>query len=310
MIWGRCYEEEGTPPFWPWVQIIRSYVERREPGQLHAVMGAGAADIGELVREIFQKIPGLEPAPVLAAEAARFRLFDSITRFFKNAGRSQPLVLVLDDIHLADEPSLQLLQFVTRELEDSYVMVLGCYRDVGLSRQHPLSETLARVSREAVYQRHLLRGLDRDDTAYFIDGAAGTNVSRNVVEAVYVHAEGNPFFTAEVIQLLSDRGELVEDTVGGAEGIRIPEGVREVIGQRLNRLSGDCNRVLSTAAVNGREFTVDLLDRLIDDLSEDRLLEALEEALAARLIEELPPTWASTSSPTGWSKRRWSRNCR
>ena len=114
VIWGRCYEEEGTHHFWPWVQNIRSYVERREPGQLHAVMGAGVADIGELVREIFQKIPGLEPAPVLAAEAARARLFDSITRFFKNAGRSQPLVLVLDDIHWADEPSLQLLQFVAR----------------------------------------------------------------------------------------------------------------------------------------------------------------------------------------------------
>ena len=132
-------------------------------------------------------------------------------------------------------------------------------------------------------------GLDRDDTAQFIGAAAGTDVSRTVVEAVYAHTEGNPFFTTEVIQLLSDRGELAEEAVGGPQGIRIPEGVREVIGQRLNRLSGDCNRVLSTAAVIGREFTVNLLDRLIDDLSEDRLLEVLEEALAARQIEELPP---------------------
>ena len=289
VIWGRCYEEEGTPPFWPWVQIIRAYVEHCELDQLQAAMGAGAADIGELVPEIVQKLPGLEPAPALAPEAARFRLFDSITRFLKAAGRSQPLVLVLDDIHWADEPSLQLLQFVARELEDSCVMVVGCYRDVELSRQHPLSETLAQLSREAVYQRHLLRGLDRDDTAHFIEAAAGINVSRNVVEAVYAHTEGNPFFTTEVIQLLSDRGELAGEAVGGREGIRIPEGVREVIGQRLNRLSGDCNRVLSTAAVIGREFTVNLLDRLIEDLAEERLLEVLEEALAARLIEELPP---------------------
>ncbi len=289
VIWGRCYEEEGTPPFWPWVQVIRAYVEHKEIEQLQAAMGAGAADIGELVPEIVQKLPGLEPAPALAPEAARFRLFDSITRFLKTAGRSQPLVLVLDDIHWADEPSLQLLQFVARELEDSCVMVVGCYRDVELSRQHPLSETLAQLSREAVYQRHLLRGLDRDDTAQFIEAAAGTNVSRNVVEAVYAHTEGNPFFTTEVIQLLSDRGELAEDAVGGREGIRIPEGVLEVIGQRLNRLSGDCNRVLSTAAVIGREFTVNLLDRLIEDLAGERLLEVLEEALAARLIEELPP---------------------
>ncbi len=187
VIWGRCYEEEDTPPFWPWVQVIRSYVERRDLDQLQSAMGAGAADIGELVPEIFEKLPGLEPAPALAPEDARFRLFESITRFFKNAGRSQPLVLVLDDIHWADEPSLQLLQFVARELEDSCVMVVGCYLDIELSRQHPLTETLARISREAVYQRHLLRGLDRDETAHFIEAAAGSDVSQSVVEAVYAH---------------------------------------------------------------------------------------------------------------------------
>ena len=193
VIWGRCYEEEGTPPFWPWVQVIRAYVERRDLDQLQAAMGAGASDIGELVPEIFQKIPGLEPAPELAPEAARFRLFDSITRFLKTAGRNQPLVLILDDIHWADESSLQLLQFVARDLEDSCVMVLGCYRDVELSRQHPLSETLAQLSREAVFQRHLLRELDQDDTAHFIEAAAGTDVSSNVVEAILPILKAIPF---------------------------------------------------------------------------------------------------------------------
>ena len=289
VVWGRCYEEDGTPPFWPWVQAIRSYVQREDPAHLKSVMGAGAADIGELVPDVVQRITGLESPPQLEPEAARFRLFDSITRFLKTAARSQPLVLVLDDIHWADEPSLQLLQFVARELDDSCVIVLSCYRDVELSRQHPLSETLAQLSREPVFQRHLLRGLDRDDTAQFIEASAGSDVSGNVAEAVYAHTEGNPFFTTEVVQLLSDRGELAEEAVGGAGGIRIPEGVREVIGQRLNRLSSDCNQALGTAAVIGREFSATLLDRLIDDLSEDRLFDVLEEALAARLIEELPP---------------------
>jgi len=289
VLWGRCYEEEGAPPYWPWVQVIRSYVQSRSTEQLHAEMGPGAADIADIVPEIRRKLTDLETPPALQPEQARFRLFDSITIFLKSAARSQPLMLVLDDLHWADEPSLLLLQFLAQQLADSCILVVGCYRDVELSRQHPLSETLARVSREAVYQRHLLRGLNRDDTAHFIESAAGTNVSRNLVEAVFAHTEGNPYFTTEVIQLLSDRGELAEEAVGGAAGIRIPEGVREVIGQRLNRLSGDCNRVLSTAAVIGREFTVNLLNRLIDGPSEDRLLEILEEALAARLIEELPP---------------------
>ncbi|MCH8800464.1 MAG: AAA family ATPase [Chloroflexi bacterium] len=286
--WGRCYEEEGTPPYWPWVQLIRTFVERMEPEQLQAAMGVGAADIGAIVPDIFLALPNLEPSPALEPEAARFRLFDSITRFFKNAGRSQPLVLVLDDIHWADEPSLQLLQFLAREIEDSNLMVVGCYRDVELSRQHPLSQTLAQLSRESVYQRHLLRGLDREATSEYIEAAAGTDVSQEVLEAVYTHTEGNPFFTTEVIQLLSDRGELSGESVGGPDGIRIPEGVREVIGQRLNGLSEECNRELTKCAVLGSEFGVDALVRISPEINQDQALELMEEALAMRLIEEVP----------------------
>ena len=117
-------------------------------------------------------------------------------------------------------------------------------------------------------------------------------------KAIYSRTEGNPFFTTKVVQLLSDRGALADGAARGPEGIRIPEGVREVIGQRFNRLSDDCNLVMSTSAVIGREFTVDLLGRLIEDLTKDRLLEVLEESLSAHLIEELPPPWAGTSSRT------------
>jgi len=276
VLWGRCYEEDGAPPYWPWVQAIRSYAQTRTAEQLQDEMGPSAADIAEIVPEIGRKLPDLMTPAELPPEQARFRLFDSITSFFKSAGRSQPLFLVLDDLHWADEPSLLLLQFLAQQLSDSCVLVLGCYRDVELSRQHLLSETLSRISREAYYQRHALRRLDLDDTAQFIDAAAGTSVSRSIVEAIYSRTEGNPFFTTEVMQLLSDRGELAESSESGPQGIRIPEGVREVVGQRLNRLSPDCNLVLSTAAVIGREFTVDLLGRLIEDLTGDRLLEVLE----------------------------------
>jgi ATP/maltotriose-dependent transcriptional regulator MalT len=290
VLWGRCYEEDGAPSYWPWVQAIRSYVEPRNADQLQVDLGPNAADIAEIVPEIRPKLTALETPPDLPPEQARFRLFDSVTSFLKSLARSKPLMLVLDDLHWADEPSLLLLQFLAQHLADSHILVVGCYRDVELSRQHPLSETLARISREADYQRHALRRMDQGDTALFIDAAAGTNVSRAVAEAIYSRTEGNPFFTTEVVQLLSDRGELSENAEGGPDGIRIPEGVREVIGQRFNRLSADCNLVLSTSAVIGREFTVDLLGRLIEDLTEDRLLEVLEESLSAHLIEELPPS--------------------
>ena len=94
VLWGRCYEEEGAPPYWPWVQAIRSYVQPRTTEQLHADMGPGAADIAEIVPEIGRKLTDLETPPALPPEQARFRLFDSITSFLKSAARSQPLMLV------------------------------------------------------------------------------------------------------------------------------------------------------------------------------------------------------------------------
>ena len=289
VFWGRCYEEEGAPPYWPWVQAIRSYVQQRDAERLQSEMGPGAADIAEIVPEIRRKLTGLETPPPLEPEQARFRLFDSITTFLKDAARTQPLMLVLDDLHWADEPSLLLLQFLAQQLADSCILVVGCYRDVELSRQHPLSDTLAQLSREPVFQRQLLRGLELEETELLIQSIGGISPRPSLVETVYSHTDGNPYFMTEVVRLLAAQGDLAQDPMPPAPadsaergGIRIPEGVREVIGRRLNRLSAACNRVLTTASVIGREFGLEQLNPLFDSpsissgqrLSEDEVLEA------------------------------------
>jgi len=171
-IWGWCYEQQGAPPFWPWVQSIRSYVQTTESEMLARELGTGAADIAEIIPEIRQKLPELEPPQPLEPEQARFRLFDSITTFLKNASERQPLMLVLDDLHWADKPSLLLLQFLAREMGGSRLLVVGTYRDMELSRQHPLSDTLAQLSREPVFRREVLGGLSRADTGDFVEVAA------------------------------------------------------------------------------------------------------------------------------------------
>ncbi len=99
VYWGKCYEESGAPPYWPWVQAIRDYVQQAPSSQLQSEMGPSTADIATIVPDIEAKLPGLPPPPALEPEQARFRLFDSITTFFKTAARSQPVVLVLDDLH-------------------------------------------------------------------------------------------------------------------------------------------------------------------------------------------------------------------
>jgi len=151
VLWGWCYEQEGAPPYWPWVQVLRSFVQQLDPDQLRVQMGAGAADIAEAVPVVREKLPGLEPPPALEPEQARFRLFDSITAFLKNAALAQPLVIVLDDLHWADRSSLLLLAFIARELGDSRLLLVGTYRDVEVSRRHPLSQTFGNLMREQLF---------------------------------------------------------------------------------------------------------------------------------------------------------------
>jgi len=287
VLWGRCIEEEGAPPYWPWVQAIRSYVQQTNAEQLQSEMGPGAADIAESFPELREKLPGLKPSPALEPEQARFRLFDSITSFLKNAAQSRPTMLVLEDLHWADKPSLLLLQFLAREMAASRLLLVCTCRDVALSRQHPLSEALAQLSRESVFRRQPLGGLSQEFTPSLIQAVTGILPSQAVAETIFAHAEGNPYFMTEIIRLLSERGELTEEGIGGSQGLRLPDGVRGAIGQRLNRMSEEANQVLTTASVIGREFSLRLLERLMDSFSEDRLLDVVEEALGARVIEEL-----------------------
>ncbi len=199
-------------------------------------------------------------------------------------------MLVVDDLHWSDKPSLMLLQFIAREFASSRLLLVGTYRDVELNRQHPLAETLAELTRERLFERVLLRGLSEQDVSRFIEVTSGIVPPPTLVSAVHTQTEGNPLFVTEVVRLLVQEGELTQEHVRDRDSweIRVPEGVREVIGRRLNRLSERCNETLTVAAVVGREFTLQQLDRLIDDMTQDMVLDVLEEALTARLIEELP----------------------
>ena len=129
VLWGRCWEGAGAPSFWPWVQVVRGYVQVQagDPASLRHDLGAGAADIAQLVPAVHDCIPDLPAPPPLEPEAARFRLFDSLTGFLRTAAARRPLLVVLDDLHWADVPSLALLRFMSRELEGTGPLVVGSF---------------------------------------------------------------------------------------------------------------------------------------------------------------------------------------
>ena len=263
---------------------MRTYVQQTAPEQLVEEMGLGAAAIGEIIAEIRSKFPGAETPPALEPEAARFRLFDSITTFLKNVAQRQPLMVVLDDLHWADRSSLLLLEFVAREIGTSKILLVGAYRDVEVSRRHPLSQTLGALVREQLFHRVQLDGLAQKEVIDLVQGSAGINLTLEAAEAIHKRTDGNPFFVGEVTRQVTL--ENITEDPGWAS--IIPEGVRDAIGRRLNRLSDHCNQMLTIASVVGREIEFRLLISLMGDLNEDQVLAAIDEAVEVQLIEELP----------------------
>jgi DNA-binding SARP family transcriptional activator len=283
---GRCWEAGGAPAYWPWVQSLRSYVEQCEREKLRAQLGSGAAEVAQIVPELRELFPALEE-PGLESEGARFRLFDSTARFLQSAAADQPILLVLDDLHAADEPSLLLLRFVAGELGGSRILLVGTYRDVDPTVRDPLASTLAELARESVTRRIELRGLTEQDVGRYIELSAGTKAPAQLVTTIHEETEGNPLFVGEVVRLLATEGRLPKVDVPSLWTLGIPQGVREVIGRRVRRLSPDCTRVLTLASVVGREFGLDVVQQL-SEVSGEQLLEVLDEALAARVLAPVP----------------------
>ena len=147
VLWGRCHEQQGMPPYWPWVQIIRTYVRDCDSDQMRSEMGAGAGDIAELVPDAKERLPDIQPPPPLESpEQARFRLFDSITTWLKNASQKQPLVLILDNLHWADKPSLLLSLVMINALSLGIAVTSAVFAVHGKAE---IRRMLAAISRRA-----------------------------------------------------------------------------------------------------------------------------------------------------------------
>ncbi len=283
VIWGRCSEEPGAPPYWPWLQLIRRYTAQQDDARLRDILGPAAPQVAALDAELTARL-GIAAASPEESDAAkaRFRLFDSIAGFWRRAADLKPVLLVIDDLHRADVPSLRLLEFVIAEAGGSRLMLLGTYRDAEVRRQHPLSDTLAELRRHTSVERLLLGGFSPVETAQYVRAAASA-IGSDIVTALHERTEGHPLFLAELVR------DIEQARGAGREpdrpGVRYKlEGVRGVIGARLNRLTPSCLQVLQHAAVCGREFRFDVLRLISDDLPDDQCQSALQEAQEASLV--------------------------
>jgi class 3 adenylate cyclase len=294
VLWGRCDEELGAP-FAPFAEALRHYVVMSAPERVRAELGPLGGELVRIVPELSARVPGLAEPMRADADTERFRLFDGVADLLAEMSAAQPVVLVLDDVHWADKPSLLLLRHLLRATAPMRLFVLATYRDTDLDRSHPLADLLADLRRQPGVERLDLQGLDEGEISSLMSKTAGHDLdapSLELARMLHDETEGNPFFVGEVLRHLAESGAIVQTDgrwTTGLERIGIPEGIREVIGRRLSRLSDELNRALSVAAVIGPTFDLATLEASGGPTG-DALFDALDEAAQHDLIREVRGT--------------------
>ena len=290
VLYGRS-DEDALVPYQSFVEALGQWVAACPPVRLEERVVV-RAELSRLLPQLIHRMPNLQEPPPREPDTERFLLFEAVSSLLAEESNVAPIVLVLDDLHWADKSTLSLLKHLARSPYESRLLILAPYRDAQQFRTGHLTDTLAYLHRERRCVRLPLAGLDETDVGVLISAQSGHEAELDFARAIHGETEGNPFFVESMIRHLVDSGSIYEKDGRWASDLPvkelgIPEGLKDVIRQRLERLAEPTSRMLSLASISGRDFSLDVVER-VGDLSGDELLEAVDEAVAAQLIEEVP----------------------
>ena len=285
---GRCYEMSGAPPYIPFAEMIEAAGRVTSPESLRAALGDSAPEVAKLIPELRRMLPDIQSPPELPPEQERWYAFNGVRDFLARAGRVQPLLLIVEDLHWADESSILLLTHVAQQLSQMPLLILATYRDVEVGPGSPLFRAMGELTRQRLARNLAIKRLPETSVAAMLRTLGGNEPPKALLEVIFAETEGNPFFVEEVLKHLAEEGRLFDGEgkwrgdviVGEAD---VPDSLRLVIGRRLERLDDDTRRVLTVAAVIGRSFSFELITAL-SDLEPDALLDAADEAERAQLL--------------------------
>jgi tetratricopeptide (TPR) repeat protein len=280
VLYGRA-DEESVSPYQPFVEALRHYAAHRPGLADETRLPAAAAE--ELTSLIPELGPSADPTMLRGREQrgrSRHELFDGVVRLLLHAARSQRLLLVLEDLHWADVPTLLLLRQLLRRGAGSPLLVIATYSDLAADAAGPPARVLADLRREASMETIRLVGLRPSETAELAAAhLGGGSVDSALTQRLVEQTGGNPFFIEELLHT---------PAVAAAMPVAVPEGVKDVIGRRLDRLAPATLEILTLAAVLGIDFRLATLQAVAVDQRQDDLIASLEAAVAARLVLEDP----------------------
>lgn len=266
---GYCYDLSTTPPYGLWLELADRYVRDEHLPELPEILMRGTG-VGDLPHQV--------------------ALFELIRNFLESVARIHPLVVVLEDIHWADQASLDLLRYLSRYLNGQPMMVVATYRDDEMNRRHPLFSLIPVLVREARAERIELGTLSRKQISRLVGGIWALERSdlERLVDHLLSHGDANPLFTVEILRTLEQNEYVTRSgirwTLADLDNVPVPPLVQQVVEGRLARLDDESRHFLEVAAVIGHQVEFGAW-QAATGTTEEELLGTLEQAIALHLIE-------------------------
>ena len=287
---GHCSDQDRAVPFLPFVEFLENCIDQcSSVDEIRATIGSEGPELARLMPNLRRLLPDLTSPLELPAEQARRHLFNSFCAFVARFARLQPALMILEDLHWADESTLSLLEHLSLRVTALPLLVLITYRDLESDVGDALAKTLENLLRSGLGSRLRLKRLSSDVVALMLNSLSGQTTPPGVVNEIYAETGGNPFFVDELFRHLEEENRLY-DREGrflpqlGIVEKEVPQSVRLVVRRRLARLNESVQKMLGTAAVIGRFFTVPVLA----GVETEKLPEKLDDAAEAGLISAQP----------------------
>ena len=289
VLYGRCDEDVGVP-YQPWMEARTFLVQDASQEILEDHVRARGGEMTRPATRLAERT-GAQAPSTIDADADRQSLFSAVIDLLVRMAAVSPVVLVIDDLQWADRPSLRLLRHVTSTDLSLRLLIVGSFRDNEIGGDHPFADVLATLHR---VERIAMRGLGDADILRLMENVAGHETPSEGLalrDALLAETAGNPFFVSEILRHLAETRAIYQDESGrwvadaDLHDTGLPVSIREVVSRRVGRLGSDAARVISMAAVIGRDFDLALLER-VTDADGGALIDICDDAVTAALLVE------------------------
>ncbi|MGI5155922.1 ATP-binding protein [Microbispora sp. CA-102843] len=293
VAWSRCVEGSGAPAFWPWIQALNALGADRALATDSALGTGEAAQTGEAGGDLAQlahRLSDGDRTDTADPDTARFLLHDSVARALTRRASAAPVLVVVEDLHWADAASLKLLTFLGADLHRVPLLVLATVRPEPAVDRQALTEALGELTRQRGTERLAVTPLAPEQIADYLREAGWAGPGPELASALHDRTGGNPFFLGELLRLLTSTHPDGRVGVADVLALAVPDGVRDVINQRVSRLPEDSQTLLRAAAVIGRDVDADVLETATG-VGGARVMMLLEPAVAIGLLIEVDGGW-------------------